>query len=366
MENNILSMLEFTHSIYKNEQLLFEQIIANDFQEANWLLNETDNSQKSFAEKAKETFQAIWDKIVELAKAFRRKLIEWCQLIRKKFYEITKADKKISEGLKKLSYEDDLVDWNPPKGLDTVLAFQMFMTDHKNNVMIGFYEDVVNANLRILDRIDQFKDDCNEVVKKSNDTNWTNDNSIKEGIDEKLKQCKKDIEEELEIFDINELVDDIKSKNKSYASKENIERDMKICYSVLYGEKTTNISKMMLDQYEKILKNLDRRLSTQYYIMKKNAENEQSKDITLYQARALKEILEMYYNRLSRLIHNLGTLYMKAYADIRKYALSAIHYAEKHGFIVDDLEDIDDAPEPALEWAIMEASDEFVYNFFAA
>ena len=128
-----VSMLEFACLIHDYEQNMFEDVIATDFMEAvqEQVMLEADGEEaaadnnadaggdekkKSIISKAGDAAKAIKDKVVELIRAFIRKIEEWIQKLRVKFGDLFKVDTKIANWMAAMNFSDVEKDarWKAP------------------------------------------------------------------------------------------------------------------------------------------------------------------------------------------------------------------------------------------------------------
>lgn len=372
--NNILSILEFSCMIYEQDQLIFDEYIVNEFQELNSLISEDGNeNQKTILDKIKKILKDIWDKIVELIRAFKRKIYEWISIFRKKFYEITKADQKIAKYLDDIEPED-LEKWEIPKNIEAGLINIVYEPRSDKNHMRTYFAIVANFIKETYEWLEEYCKECAELYKKYNEYGDFNKCTYyREHINEIRDKYKDKMQEYLDTIDDTnkELVDMVTDKNNSagraFATHDNLKGVLKNVKEIINGR--VGIVNIFMKDLEEAINGtkIEKSLSKSYNTIKTTAEKygntDQAGKVTMVQTEGYQYLVSILLHGLTKAMHLLTTLYSRAYADVRKYALSAIRYVartQKDRNI--DLGSI--ATEATIEWAICEASDDYVYNFF--
>lgn len=367
-----VSMLEFACLIHDYEQNMFEAVIATDFMEAvqEQVMLEADGDEaaaddagdaadtgeakkSSFkdkvgaaAGKAADAARAIKKKILELLEAFKKKLNGFVQKVRIKFGDLLKQDKKIIENYDKIKPEK-LKGFKAPRA-NYVLIQRMFGKGGNDN----FEKIAGTITGACVNTVNHITDIDN--ASTAEDINAAKD-KVLNGIDGTAKKLEefvgsfKEFEKDGKEANRRELAG---SETGTKIEAENIDRAIVHgTFTGEYGYKT--IEKTVGEQ----IKTLDGLVAKTKAVIKENDVDE----LTKLQAHAVNEIVTKLLGVISKFNNEMTTAYAHAYADVRKYALSAIAYANKTA----PKDKAEEAKQEAAQWAICEASDEYVFETLA-
>lgn len=349
-----VSMLEFSLLVHEHEQNMFEAVIATDFMEA---VNEqvmledgeeapaaddAGEAKPSFADKAKEiggkaadVAAKIKDKIVELITAFVEKLKDFSQKVRKKIGDLLKMDKKLEAGftnavVEKLKNEK----WQGPEVHGWLVSAMFSGVSGKDVISMEDHLKVIqDVTEKVVNTVNRIKQSNAKIIP-----------GLKEETLGYIKEASEKLDAAVEHYKQEEA-----NKNKGRNGNEGqvlvMQRYLK---NAIAGYGFKSIEKGISDETAKIQNIRD-------YIKSIDANREVDK----VRMHDLNEIVTAFMNMISKFNSSMTSMYSRAYADVRKYALAAIAHANKSEKAAGKEKKV---KQESVEWFVCEASDEYVFN----
>lgn len=365
-----VSMLEFACLIHDYEQNMFEAVIATDFMEAvqEQVMLEADGEEaaadsnadagdageakpslgdKIKNSKAADTARAIKDKIVELIKAFIRKIEEWVQKLRVKFGDLFKVDTKIANWMNSMDFSDVEKDarWKAPS-VNYSLMNAMFEERGFDVILVKYFNEAENAMKKLGNAIKSARSiDLGTAVDEIK--------TAEEEAKKALNLAKTNVNGNIEnIYNMKEV-----GKSDNGMKAVSINKAKTWFNTAVKGEGITGIVKAA----EASKANLKKMESE---IQSFTAEDPAINKVAMA---AYNSVITDYTNMISKATTTLASAQARAYADLRKFCLAAVALKKKMlngGTKTKETPEVKAAKEAfELEsWAICEASDEYVFS----
>ena len=363
-----VSMLEFALLVHDHEQNMFEAVIATDFMEAvdEQVMLEADGEEAPAADAGEAAAEkkpsklggivkSIKAKILELLEAFKKKLNAFVQKVRIKFGDLLKQDKKIADNFEKIK-PDNLKDFKAPN-INYKLVQKMFGANNSESFSaIGnqISSACKNTTLHIekLDSLNSAEEINAEKEKVINGMNNLSENlaEFAKSFGEYDKDGKEASRREV-------------AGGKTGVNTQVINIDRAIVHATFNGEVGyKSIEKSVSEQIETLNKMIS--------LTKKVLNDDSVDELDKVRANAINEMATKLLGVISKFNSEMTTAYSHAYADVRKYALSAISYANKGlkaaaKAATPEEDKAEEAKQEAAQWALCEASDEYVFSALA-
>lgn len=365
-----VSMLEFACLVHEYEQNMFDAVIATDFMEAvqeqvmleadgdeaaadsttdaNDSADAGDAEKKSLGDKIKnskvgQAAKAMKDKVVELIRAFLRKIEEWVQKLRVKFGDLFKADQKIANWMSSISDWSDVEKdgrWKTP-AVNYTLMERVF-ENRFDEFWIKSFNDADAAVKKLFNTIKSAR--SMDAGQAAEDIKTARDEA-KAALETAKKNCISNIENVYNAKEAGKGENGIKavSLNKASSWFKNATNGNTITNLV----KTANDSKASLKTMESEIQSF-------------TAEDESINKLAMA---AFNDIVADYTTLISKATTTLASAQARAYADLRKFCLTAV--SVKKQILNKGNKEVKQESVELEQWAICEASDEFVFETLA-